>query len=144
MKCGGRMEVPKMQLLLPQSSPKGCRILRQIPPLPKCQQPREAKVVVAEIVETSGEIVVAADPTEADKIINVKIIQTKIKIHQIRPLTTNQNLTKKVLVMLMGLQIAVAPGTGPKVVLRPTAPIPSSAVGPPSSNPGLKIIIIEK
>ena len=79
--------------------------------------------------ETSGEQEAAAEPSEADKI----IIQVKIAKIKINLKTTNLNLTKRVPGMLMGLQIVPAPGTGPQGAARPTAPTPSTVVGPTSS-----------
>ena len=101
---------------------------------------------VAVAVEISGVVEVvedsAAEPTEADKIIIVQInnnnsakTKTKTKVDM------SKNLTNGVPVMLMGPQIARAAVIGPKDEGRPTAPIPSSAAGPPSSPPGLKTII---
>ena len=67
-------------------------------------------------------VIEAADPTEAEhKIINVKI-KTKIKL--ILQILQTKKLTKRALVILMGLQIVPAAATGPRAVGRPTVPTP--------------------
>ena len=71
------------------------------------------------------------EPIEAEIIINVKL---HLKLLQI------QNLTKKVQDMLMGLLIQAVAAIGLKAEERPTAPTPSTAAGPPSLLPVLKII----
>ena len=88
----------------------------------------------------------AAEPTEAvNKIITIIQIvvnktRTRTKIIKIKILLT-PSPTRRAPDMLMGPQIARAAAIGPKVEGLPTAPIPSSAAGPPSLPPdSLKII----
>ena len=117
-------------------------LLKQVLMLPRCQLSLPEETSGAAITEETAEIEVDAEPTEADKIIIVQInnnnsAKTKTKVDM------SKNLTNGVPVMLMGPQIARAAVIGPKDEGRPTAPIPSSAAGPTSSPPGLKIKIIQ-
>ena len=97
-------------------------------------------------METSGAeaIEAAAEPTEAETIIQIQIIQIVVN-NKIKTKTkVIQNLTNEDLAMLMGPQIAPAVAIGPKVDPRPTARTRWSAVGPTSLPQDLRIIIIEK
>ena len=96
---------------------------------------------VAEIAEIEA-VVAAADPTMADKII-IKGHLIKISL-TIKTKVLTPNLTNGVHAMPMGLQIPVAPGTGPKGAELPTVPTLSSVVGPTSLPLGLNKIKIEK
>ena len=94
------------------------------------------------------EVVVASTGAEeagaADPIVAVKIINVKIKILQPHHQTMSKNLTRRVLVIRMGLQIPVAPAIGPKVAVRPTAATLWSVGGQISLRHALKTIPIEK
>ena len=106
--------------------------------LPRCQQsPPEVKIVEVVVDFEVPEEEADAEPSEADKIILVKIT----KISQIK-LPETKNLTKKDPGMLMGPQIRPAPGTGPLGGARPTALIPWSVGGPQSSRHALKIEVL--
>ena len=94
-----------------------------IPVNSRCQLSPEAVEVVETSVEAEGivEIVVTTEETRIIQIIAKTPTPTKTKT-QIHPVT--RNLIKRVQGILTGLQIPVAPGTGPKAGERPTAPTP--------------------
>ena len=94
---------------------------------------------IREVVEGSE---ADAEPIEAAKII--KIVKTKIILQIKIKLLTNKSLIKRVLVMLMGPQIAHALAIGPQDGVRLTAPTLSIVAGPTSLLLDLKITKIDK
>ena len=97
-----------------------------IPPLLSLRwQLHPEATIVAMGVAVSATIVevVDAEPIVADKTIIIKIVKIKATLTKILQ-TMYKSLTKKVLAMLTGPQIQVAPVTGPKAGERPTAPTP--------------------